>query len=362
MSDKNKSTKQIVFVFLLLPLVVTIAVIVLIAIRQNLFEKKYTYFTTLQNSIGVSTQTAVVYKGFEIGRVRRFQLTRNGNISVEFYVLKKYHQTMVQNSVMFRSTNPLTNKTTLEYLPDPQSKTPLPDGSTIPSTDFSQGRELVRKLGLTGSDPIAAIIENLTMLSTEFTRDNNADKGALMRTINNVANATDQVDELLALVQQSLREMNTFAENLNRDNNPDAGAVFRTINNLADISDTVNRQMGQMQTLLATTNRLLQNYEKPDSLIVKMLDPGGKQIFAPLSSTLTSLALSMESGLKLIKTMESNSPEINSLLHTLVETMSNAGKTLEALNNNPLLRGGITPVPTGGGTNNDRMGVLPGAK
>lgn len=362
MIDKTQRNKRTVFAFVAIPLALSIIVVVLIAIRQNLFEKKHGYYTTLMNSSGVSAQTAVIYKGFEIGRVRSFQLTETGNISVEFYILGKYKHLMVKGSVMLRSTNPVLGKTNLEFIQDPESKDYLPPGSTIPSSDFSTGRELLAKLGATGSDPISSIIENFNILSSELNKDNNSDKSALLRIVNNIANATDNADDLLLQLQEIMGEMSVFATNLNQDGNANAGAVFRTINNVADLTASLNAEMGKVGNLMASAEQAMKNYSDPDSLIVRMIDPDGKQLLGPTRDVLRNLSANLDESLKLLQGISDVGPEIGPMMMNLSDTMARAKQTLEALNNNPLLRGGITPTASGVGEPVGRIGELPRVK
>jgi len=359
MIDRTQRNKRTVFAFVVIPLALTLIVVVLIAIRQNLFEKKHGYYTTLMNSSGVSTQTAVIYKGYEIGRVRSFQLTDEGNISVEFYVLGRYKDLMVKGSVMLRSTNPVLGKTNLEYIRDPLSKDHLPPGSKLPSSDFSAGKELLAKLGATGSDPISSIIENFNILSGELTKDNNADKGALMRIVNNIADATDGADQLVLKLYEIMGEMSVIASNLNQDNNANTGVLMRTINNVADITEALNAEMGKMSGLLDSANLALRNYSDPDSLIARMVDPDGSMLLGPTRELISTLTANLDASLKLLQGLADAGPEIGPMLMNLSDTMAQAKQTLEALNNNPLLRGGINPSSTGAGEPLGRVGDLP---
>jgi len=341
MNYKLKHTRQIVTLFIIIPTVVLIATIVLIAIKQNMFEKRFHYLSTLDNAIGISTQTPVLYKGFEIGRVHSFELNSGGTIEVDFYVLKRYHSFMEEASVLYRTTNPITGKTTLEYVRGPITDGALAAGSHIPSTDFAEGRALLKAYLPKASDPIAAIIENIELLTRELNMDNNADKGALMRILVSAANASEKADITLDLLNQNLREMQSLMSSLNQDHNPDDGVILRMLNNVADISEDVADQTDDLQQLLDTANLAAANYADPDSLIIKMLDPQGDQIFAPLSTTLYALGATLQDLQKIMRSLSQSNPELLLLINNLNETLEKSSKTLEALNNNPLLRKGI---------------------
>ncbi|MDD2332514.1 MAG: hypothetical protein PHI68_07680, partial [Candidatus Cloacimonetes bacterium] len=236
MSYKIKNARQIVMLFVSVPVVLLITVLAFIAIKQNMFEKRFYYTTHLQDANGISTQTQLLYKGFDIGRVAGFELSKDGSIKTRFYILKRFNQIMVQESVIYRITNPVTGKTTLEYFSAPGSTEPLPEEALIPSTDFAEGRALFRRISPKSSDMISSIIENVNILTGELNRDDNEDRGALFRILKNVADLTEQTEASMVQIDAILREMVAFSRNLNRDNTEGEGTIFRIMNNVADIS------------------------------------------------------------------------------------------------------------------------------
>lgn len=359
MNYKIKHTKPVVVTFILIPLVLLIVVLVAIAIRQSLFEKKTIFFTSLQNATGISTQTPILYKGFEIGRLKRFKLAEDGTIRIEFYILESYLHAMVSPSVILRQTNPVTSKTILEFIPELNSKTKLEPGSHLPSTDFAEGKALLRRISPAHSDPISGIIEDLASLTQELNQDNNADAGSLFRIMYNAANATEKVDQSLAELQTTMAELNRFLANMNRDNNADQGSVFRIMNNVANITSSLEAQMNQIEGIIRSANVAARNYSDPDSLVIRMIDPDGTMLIRPLSNTLITLNASLREAQGILQMANRNNPEILMLINNLNETMSRASQTLEALNNNPLLRGGITTTETRASTGIKRIGELP---
>jgi phospholipid/cholesterol/gamma-HCH transport system substrate-binding protein len=341
MSYKIKHARQIVIAFVSIPVLLLLAALVFIALRQNLLEKKYIYHSTLSNAMGISTQTPVLYRGFEIGRVRDFVLEDDGNIGLKFHVLKRYKQIMVKGSVLVRNTNPVTGKTTLEYIRDPNSKTTLTDGSSIISSDFPEGKQRLKLIAPQLSDPIAVIISNLAELSSALTEDNNADRGSIPRLLVNLADAAEKANTGMNEANLALSELAKLAVNLNRDNNPDSGVLLRTINNLANLSEGLNKRLDELDGIMSSVQQGIDNYKKPDSLLIKLLDPQQELILKPLSNTLNNLSGAAAEMEKILATV--NNPELRMLLNNLNDSLAKARKTLEALNNNPLLRKGISP-------------------
>lgn len=341
MNYKLEHTGKIVTLFIIIPVLVLIAAIVLIAIKQNIFEKRYHYQSTLENAIGISTQTPVLYKGFEIGRVHSFELSAKSQIQIDFYILSRYKDLIVEKSVLYRTTNPITNKTTLEYVRSAEEMEPLAEGGHIPSTDFPEGRALLRQYLPKASDPIAAIIENIELLTRELNMDNNADKGSLMRILVTVADLSEQSQNTLSLMDKNLGELYALLANLNKDHNADSGVILRILNNVADTSESVAEQMTNIQQLLDNTNLLVANYAQPDSMLIRVLDPSGEKLFRPLSSTLYSLSYTMNDLQKIVNSLALSNPELLLLINNLNANLEKSAKTLEALNNNPLLRKAI---------------------
>ena len=360
MNYKIKYTRQIVYLFTAVPIALLVLAIVFLAIKQNMFEKRYYYYSLLSNANGISTQTPLLYKGFEIGRVTDFELTDKGEIQIKFYILKRFSRVLVTESVISRTSNPITNKTNLEYVENTYNKTQIKPGSIILSTDFPEGKALFRKISPLAVDALAGIINNVNLLTTELNRDNNADKGAIFRLLTNLADVSEKTDRSMAAIEKTMVELNTFAQNLNKDNNADQGATFRILTNVADITSKLDAQMGQIDQLLTSLNKTAANFENPDSLIVKMIDPSGELLIKPIQQTLNTINSNLEQTYLLLNTLNRNNPDLLLLINNMNETLSKASQTLEGLNNNPILRSGISPSTAKPAAAPSRITELPG--
>jgi len=342
MIDKIKHSRKIVFAFISIPVLLLLLAMVFIAIRQNLLEKKYVYYSTLANAMGISTQTPVLYKGFEVGRVRAFSLAEDGNIGLKFYILNRYKNIMRTGSVLVRNTNPITGKTTLEFIRNPNSQEYLKEESSVLSSDFAEGKQQLKKIAPTLNDPISVIVSNLAQLSTVINEDNNEEQGAIPRLLVNLADASEKANASMNKVNTITSELALLAANLNRDNNPDSGVLLRALNNLAELTQGLNNRMNELEVILASAQTTIENYQKPDSLLIKLLDPNSDKILKPLSETLNNLESATAELAQILATV--NNPELRFLLTNLNDSLAKARKTLEGLNNNPLLRKGISPA------------------
>jgi len=358
-SLKLKYTRQIVWLFVIIPVAVLVVAMLFLAIRQNLFESRTHYWTKLIDANGLSTQTPILFKGFEIGKIRQFNLAEDKNIRVDFYILNRYQDVTVQNSVILRTTNPITNRTILEFINNPNEKSIIPAGEMIHSTDFEEGRRLLRQISPRTSDIITNIMENVATLTGELTDDNNPDQGAIFRLLFNLANVSEKADASMAEMESILTEMNRFTQNLNRQTTPDAGAVFQILNSVASITQQADRQMKHIDSMLSSLSQTALYLSEPDSLIVKMIDPTGETLLKPLNQTLNKLVDNLEQTEQMLRFLNRNNPEILMLINNANETLSNAQRTLEALNNHPLLRSGIRPTSSKASSPAMRIGEMP---
>jgi phospholipid/cholesterol/gamma-HCH transport system substrate-binding protein len=346
MKFRIKYTKEIVFIFILIPIFILLVFLGLVATKQRLFEKRFFYYTNLTDATGISTQTPILFKGFEIGRVKDFLLTESRDIKIRFYVLKSYNHIVTKQSVLARTTNPITNKTTLQYLQSEGIHEQLPVESVIISTDSAEGRALYRKITSRSGDAISTILDNIQYITTELTKDDNSDKGSIFRILTNLANIAEKADYTFSRVDSMFIELNTFTGNLNLDHTAGEGTIFRILNNIADSSDKLNEQMLKVDSILISIQNVTRQFENPDSLLMKMIDPTGEMIMKPIQLTINTLHENLKQTLLLLEMLNRNNPELLLLMNNLNETLNNAKKTLEAMNNNPILRSGIShPIP-----------------
>lgn len=342
MNYRIKHANQYVISFIIVALALIVSLSILIAIRQKIFEKKTHYFTQLSDGTGLSTQTQLLYKGFEIGRVRSFNLTDEGWINVDLIVYQKYKRLFWIGSVINRMTNPLTGKTQLEFVQNMSSKSLITENGMILSTDNPLGLKMFKELSVgKSSDMITSIVTNLDRIVQEIGKDNNPDKGSLFRFLYHLANVSTEAEQSVKQVNKILNETNQFASNLNKDNNSDQGTVFRILFNAAEASDKINKELKQIDELLKGIIIAVKEYQDPDSLLVKMIDPTGANILNPIKEVIKELDSNLKETRLLLEFMNRQKPEISTMFNQVNSSMDKAQKTLDALNNNPLLKSGI---------------------
>lgn len=328
MEFKFRHTEKIVGGFVFIALAVLIAGIVLIAFSQKLWVKTYTFRTRLAEATGLSTASTLSFKGYEIGRVKRFRLNEENTIDVEFEVYEEFREKMVPGSVIYRQVNPVTGKTSLILLYPRSLSIELAwrgedtiaqeEGSLIYSLDMREGQlqlenDMVEKSG----DTLSIIFEDtrdfISHLREEFQLKKDSFKTAFGQ---------------LGDFAQSLANNKTIFDRLNLLLDPARGPVFTTLARFNQISQGLQQATNQL-------NELLANYKNPDGLANKILQVDQTKINGMLENinkNLTALH-------RVIQTLQEQAP-------LLAEVLSRTEQTLQAINNNPLLRGGIQKKDT----------------
>ncbi len=69
---------------------------------------------------------------------------------------------------------------------------------------------MYRKITSKSGDAISTILDNIQYLTTELTKDENADKGSIFRILTNLANLSEKADVTIARIDSIFSELNTF--------------------------------------------------------------------------------------------------------------------------------------------------------
>ena len=322
MSFKFRHTEKITGVFILLAVVILIAAAIVISVSKKTFVKTHGFKTRLSDAAGLSTATALSFKGYEIGRVKRFLLDNDNNIDVDLVVYKEFRQKIVRGSAVYRLNNPITGETSLVLLqprrPYPASifggiGSVLPEGEYIPSLDMDDGQKLLEENVIEKSGETVSLIFDEARVFVSNLRDEFKLKKDTFKVF----------FENLHGFSESLARNKEFFDHLNRLFDPVNGPVFQTLDQFAVISKRLNRSVNQL-------NELMENYKNPEGLMTKLFQVNQQQ----LNQTLENLDKNLVALYQVLSSLKESSPLIADLL-------DKSRKTLQAINNNPLLRGGI---------------------
>lgn len=341
MKFKFKYTNQIVGAFLVGAALFLILIISAVAIQNKLFVKTYIFNAKFFDAEGLTSTTVIRFKGFEIGKIKSYRLNEENMIDAEFVIYENYRDKIIENSALNKSKSPLSSSSTIELLQGPDPTKILPEGAFIPSIQVPEGRLLVEQGLVTRTgDVVSSIIANVDRLLDNLNKDGNQDQGALFRALVNLANASEKLD-------RTLSDIEYLANGLTKDKNYKDGAIFRTINHVADLTEQMKVTLIAINQVVLQSDTLITNYSKPEGLIQKMIDPTQKQIFQPMGKLMDRLDATLLELQELLSYLNQQTPEFSVVISEGKSTLRVAQKTLEGINNNPLIKGGISKEKSG---------------
>jgi phospholipid/cholesterol/gamma-HCH transport system substrate-binding protein len=317
MDFKFRHSEKIVGVFVFLALIVLIVGIVMVAVSRKMFVKTHSFETKLSDATGLSTSTPLNFKGFRIGRVRSFKLDENNDIVVKLGVYDEYRAKIVGGSAIYRQTNPITGETSLVLLmPKPAYRVSevLPKGSYIPSLDKSQGQRMLESGKLErGGDTISILFDDAKSFFENLRQEFKLKKDSFRNFFKGMGEVSD-----------SFARNREIFDHLHKLLNPEGGPVFNTVDQIARVTQRLDKTVTELQVML-------ENYKNPDGLMLKMLQLDRGR----LDQTVKNLNGNLVALREMLNALKDQSP-------LLAEVLEKSRKTLEAVNNNPLLRGGIS--------------------
>ncbi len=354
MNYKFKYTGRIVGFFVFVAVMILLLTFFSIAVNRKIFIKKFTFKTIFSDAVGLSTKTPIIFKGFEIGEIKSFNLNDQNLIDAEFIVYEPYRTKIVHNSVLRKNINPISGKSTVELIQGPNLKQINRENEMVPEISTSLGKVYLTNSNITVSTEImSSILTNVNQFISNLNQDNNQDQGSVFRTLYHIANASQDLEKIL-------KKTNETISKLNRDYTENDGELFKTLYQVAEIAKKLNDTADLVNETVKSSNLMIKEYSDPNGLAVKLIDPQQKNIIQPIRDILNNLNQNMLEVHKLLKYLESQSPEISSVIIETQSTLNSAQKTIEGLNNNPLLRGGIEkPKTETTGGSNDRPNEIP---
>lgn len=337
MKLKFKYTERFVGIFLAGALLIVVSSILFLLINQKFFEKKYMYKAKFLDAVGMSQNNPVYFKGFKIGNISNFTLSDDNFIEADFEVFADYKDRIVVNSALYKALNIVSQGSTIEFLQGESSSAVLAEGSLIPAIDIPEGKKLVaqnkvKKVG----DPLNSILLNVESLIENLKRDNNPEEGALFRALVNLADASEQLKTLSNSINNDLQSIS--------GKNSDKGAIYQILANLNDVSRDLKTTTTLTNQVLKRVDVAVANFDKPDSLGIKMIDPTGENIVKPLKETFVQLNEILPKVQAFTEYLNAQTTDVTLVIEDLKIVLRQVQQTFESLNNNPLIGPGSDDV------------------
>ncbi len=333
MKFKIQYADQIVGIFSILAVFCLSVLLIFMGINQRWFQKNYYFNTRFLSAEQLNIGKPIKLKGFEIGQIKKINLTEDNNVEVEFYIYEKFYEKIKPNSIIQHVISPIGIGSELVIHPGNFIGDPLEENSFIPSYNLEEARELIKK----------GVVD-------------------IPQGENTVTRIINQIDPILANVNLVLASFNELSNTVNTALRGELeGPVGDTIDNVASMTSNIKIIIAE------TTNRinvLLDNFEgitgnvntltaNPDGLIPRLMGEDGsaaalfndnRELYNNLNSILANLDKMTQELNTFTAYLNDSTPQITGVLEESRGALKEGKAVLEGLKNNPLLKGGITEL------------------
>ncbi len=375
MKFRIRLANQIVGLFILLAIVGLVAALIMLGLNQRWFSEKHLLISRFKSGSALRVGMAVTLRGFEIGKVGKKALDPEKlEVKIEFQIYDEfYDQVVLENSVIELSVNPLGGSALLFHPGKIQGapRPPLKEGSFIHSLDFDEGKELVRK-GLVdksgGDDTISTLLSQIgpvldnvnealynakqLILTVEegIKGDRSTQLGVMLYNVNSLM---DSIDDIFSgrdtgPIGTSLANVSKTTETLDESINSITKSIDETMREVSalvkDLEETFYRDIKKI------TANLEEMTSDPDGLVTRLIDPKGSiatflddnnELYNNIIKTVENVNAIVDDLEKFTEFLTSTTPQIAGILEEGRSALAEGKDVIEALKNNPLLRGGV---------------------
>ena len=336
----SKKTNRVVFLFITLGFAFLVAFTSLILINNKTFVDKVYYRTVVDNAKGLSAKPPIYFKGLEIGRVASFSLNNMSNdIEVAFYVFAEYQNKIVPYAVLSGNQSVLLDRATeFELLMPERGKVAndatLAPGALVPFITSKVAQSYISKgIIRIPADSIDAIITSVNNLLVNLQRSDNPESGAIFRILDRAAKMSDH----LLVLTESLSQTNAVSEI-----EQILTKINRILTELPQTQDKFDRVVSDASDLMAQMQGILNQYQDPAGIMTEFSDGQVPVILKNVNDSIVTLK-------GMIDDVHAEKMQLIITVNTLLKVLNKMDKTLQGVNNNPLLKGGIekTTPPKG---------------
>ncbi len=107
MRFRIKHADTIVGIFVIIAALVFAVGIILLGANQRWFSKDIRFTTRFASAAGASPGTAIMMRGFQVGKVTKVKLNDANEVDAEFVIYDNYYPKVRENSLLEISTSPI---------------------------------------------------------------------------------------------------------------------------------------------------------------------------------------------------------------------------------------------------------------
>jgi len=368
MHFRIKHFDRYVGIFVILSLALIIVTLVFIARGQKWFEKRYHYTVVFNKVGGLKPGTGVTISGMEVGTVKILRLNPQSKVELTLEVLETYKDHIRKDSQATIASGLLGGKT-VEISVGSPSQPPIPEGGNIASQEPKELTDIIKEIDV--KTPLKKLDEALGNVKSITEKLNNP-RGELFTMLRNVEFVTAQLKSgqgnIGAIIQDKRMhgEIMAAVESVRRS----AANIEETTQNASRISRDLPRMvaevdqaiqevpkiLGEVKKAAADLPKIMEDVQKAASDVPKIMEnvkditqevKGITQEVKDITQDVRGITQDVRGITGSVKTA---APQIPDFLATTHETVEEAEKLIQGLQNHWLLRGsmpklrGETPV------------------
>ncbi len=341
MKFKIRYADQIVGAFTILAFVALIAVIFLLGSKQRWFARDYAFTTVFDTATGLSNGMPLQYKGFTIGKIKKFELTDEDKVEAAFVIFDTYYSRAKEGSLVELIVNPIGLGNQFLFYPG-NGTSLIAEGSRIPRADTEEGKDMIAQGLVTvpkRDDTITNLIAQINPLLTNINDTLSQVSGAFS------GSGKGPLAETMRGVGKTLTEVSGALDGTG------TGPLARTLGGVSSITGQVDDSLavilGDVEEVTSTVKQITSNLEQltakltdPSGLVPTLIDPDGT-LFASIEASFKSVEGTLANVESSSSILKSQVPQIARLIEDLRIALVKGQDVLEALRNNPILKNGV---------------------
>jgi len=325
-------------VFVILALALVTVAVVFIARGQKWFEKRYHYTTVFPRVHGVNPGTAVTISGMEVGGVKSLRFNRDRKVELTLEVLETYRDNIRKDSLA-TITSGLIGGKAVEITVGSPAQPPIPAGGNIASQEPKELTDFLKEIDIKAPlKKVDEALENVKSISEKL----HSPEGELFTLLKNLEYLTTQLKKgegnVGAILQDKKMhgEIRAAVESIRRS----VDNVEETTQNTSRVSKDLPRLMAEVDRAVTEVPKILQDLKRVSSDLSKVTGDVQKAV-----GDVPVITGNMKEITKDVKGITENvkkaAPEIPGLLTTAQESVEEAEKLIQGLQNHWLLRGSM---------------------
>jgi phospholipid/cholesterol/gamma-HCH transport system substrate-binding protein len=337
MKFRIRHADKIVGFFVVFAALALAAGIVFLGANQRWFSKDIRFTTRFSSASGAQAGTAIMMRGFQIGKVAKIELNDANEVDGEFVIYDTYYSKAKENSILELVVSPLgLGGAQLLFHPG-KGESLIAPGSFVPLADSPEGQDLLDQ-GLVEipvkDDTVTRLLAGVNPLIE------NANKTIV--TINRTLTEINR-----ALAGQSSGPLGDIVKEA-------SSAAARADAMVADVSRQADKLLEQANAIAGNLEGATAALRDPTGLVPRLLDAKGSvktllddknALYDKISSSVSELQKTLANIQGITTALSREMPTISLTIDEGRAAIKQAQDVLTGLRNNPLLKGGIPESP-----------------